>query len=255
MKLLSKSELLPVLIASLVTLALFLTMTLLGGSASAQGTPASKTTCSTIDLFGANIDPGNSVSVTIKEYNTTTCGAPSLHSIKLNRKPAWSSGVVPRECDVSNVVFKYVVDPSKGSGWKADQDDPGYATYTALPCSVSLSSRTMYDYGPFEANVEYSYNIGVVYEDNPNETYWYRSPGTGTSIGVGIVRRSHGVWISPTNLTIDEGGASKFYEVRLNTAPSSNVTVRMAEDGDVTLSHSSLTFTSVQLGKKANGNR
>ena len=125
----------------------------------------------------------------------------------------------------------------------ADQDDPGHATYTALSCSVSLGSRSMRDYGPFETNVEYSYNIGVVYKDNPNETYWYNSPGAGTGIGVGIVRRSHGVWISPTNLTIDEGGASKFYEVRLNTAPSSNVTVRMAEDGDVTLSHSSLTFT------------
>ncbi len=123
------------------------------------------------------------------------------------------------------------------------EEEPNLSNYNALPCRLSLQSRSFKDNGPFEPNQEYNYTIGIVYKDNTSETYWLHSDPTYAGIGVGIVRRTHGVRISPTSLSLDEGGASKFYEVRLDTQPSSNVTVNLAEDGDVTLSHSSLTFT------------
>ncbi len=53
-----------------------------------------------------------------------------------------------------------------------------------------------------------------------------------------------GVRISPTSLTVEEG-SSNTYTVKLNTAPSSDVTITVSgESGDVTVTGSPLTFTS-----------
>ena len=250
MTLFRKSEYLPFLIASLVTLALFLAMTLLGSPATAQSGPGHDDDCSTLSLFGGSIGGTNrqpNVSITLKEYNTDTstngCAPQRVHSLKLYRTPAWEQGNV-RTCDISGPGFNglFIWD-SANNGWKPDRGHSSYSDYTALPCSLSLSSRSMRDDGPFEPNLEYRYNIGIVMKVDPNTTHWWNSAGESGTIGLGIVRRTHGVRISPTSLSLDEGGASGFYEVRLDTEPSANVTVSIAEDGDVTLSHSSLTFT------------
>ena len=251
MKTLRKSEFLPVLVASLVTLALFLAMTLMDRPAIAQSDPEFDDDCTTLAFGTASIvgSPQHPrVSIGLREANTDTstngCAPQNVHSMKLYRSPAWSGGVTVRTCDISASKFDglFIWD-SANNGWKPDRNHASYSDYVALPCNLSLSSRSMSDVGPFEPNQEYHYTIGMVYKNAPSTIHWLYSDPTYAGIGVGIVRRTHGVHISPTSLNLDEGGASGFYEVRLNTAPSSNVTIRMAEDGDVTLSRSSITFT------------
>ena len=259
MKLLSKSELLPVLIAFLVTLTLILTMTLPGGHATAQSGPGHDDDCSTLSLFGGNIGgttENPTVSVTLKEYNTDTsttgCAPQQVHSMKLYRSPGWPDpdGNM-RTCDISDAKYDglFIWDSANYS-WKPDRSHASYSDYVDLPCSLSLSSRSMTDIGPFEPNVAYSYNIGMVYKRDPSTTHWWasmeegHSPSHNTSLGMGIVKRTEGVRVNPTSLEIDEGGVAGEYQVRLDTEPSANVKVSMAEDGDVTVSPSSLTFTS-----------
>ena len=60
--------------------------------------------------------------------------------------------------------------------------------------------------------------------------------------------RSYGVTISPTWLRMDEGGSGE-YTVKLDAAPSANVTVTVEGDsGEVTADPSSLTFTPSNFG-------
>ncbi len=57
-----------------------------------------------------------------------------------------------------------------------------------------------------------------------------------------------GVTVSPTSLTIDEGGSGA-YTLRLNTAPAANVTVTVGgASGEVTVAGSPLTFTPANHG-------
>ena len=172
--------------------------------------------------------------------------------MKLYRSPGWPDpdGNM-RTCDISDAKYDglFIWDSANYS-WKPDRSHASCSDYADLPCSLSLSSRSMRDYGPFEPNVAYSYNIGMVYKSDPSTTHWWasmeegHSPSHNTSLGMGIVKRTEGVRVNPTSLEIDEGGIAGEYQVRLDTEPSANVKVSMAEDGDVTVSPNSLTFTS-----------
>ena len=79
-----------------------------------------------------------------------------------------------------------------------------------------------------------------VVDASDEEAYAYNMPG-GVST-VSIDDDSAGVSVSPTSLTVDEGGSGS-YTIELDTQPTADVTVNIASGGDVTTSPSSLTFT------------
>ena len=80
-----------------------------------------------------------------------------------------------------------------------------------------------------------------VVDASDDETYAYNMPGGGSTVS-NIDEDSAGVSVSPTSLTVDEGGSGS-YTIELEAQPTADVTVNIASGGDVTTSPSSLTFT------------
>lgn len=54
-----------------------------------------------------------------------------------------------------------------------------------------------------------------------------------------------GFLVAPADITVTEGGAGSSFIVRLNTAPTANVTITLAGNPDITLGTTSLTFTTL----------
>ena len=76
--------------------------------------------------------------------------------------------------------------------------------------------------------------------------------GTTTQTYIVFVKRP-GVTVSPTELTVGEGGSGT-YTVALDTLPSGDVTVAISSDNaDVTVSSSSLTFSTSNWSAAADG--
>ncbi len=74
------------------------------------------------------------------------------------------------------------------------------------------------------------------------------SPHSAVARATPAAPASPGVTLSTTSLTVEEGG-SNTYTVKLNTAPTSNVTVTVGgESGEVTVTGSPLTFTPSNYG-------
>ena len=80
-----------------------------------------------------------------------------------------------------------------------------------------------------------------VVDASDEETYAYNMPGGVSTVSI-IDDDNAGVSVSPTSLTVDEGGSGS-YTIELDTQPTADVTVNIASGGDVTTSPSSLTFT------------
>ncbi len=113
----------------------------------------------------------------------------------------------------------------------------GYGGWMTMPgAGAATTSHTV---SGLTNNVSYTFRIRAV-NDVGNGAI--SDSVTATPVGAA------GVTISPTALTIEEGDSGE-YTVKLDTAPSANVTVTVGgESGEVTVDPSSLTFTPSNYG-------
>ncbi len=124
------------------------------------------------------------------------------------------------------------------TSWQYQQKaEGGYGRWITM--SGSGATTTTHTVSGLTNNVSYTFRIRAV-NDVGNGAI--SDKVTATPVGAA------GVTISPTTLTVEEKGRGE-YTVKLDTAPSANVTVTVGgESGEVTVTGSPLTFTPANFG-------
>ena len=89
-----------------------------------------------------------------------------------------------------------------------------------------------------------------VFESSENFTATLSNAGGGAAIGMPSTETititdndTAGITVSPTTVSVTEGGATADYTIVLNTQPTANVTISIMPDAQLTVSLSSVTFT------------
>ena len=151
--------------------------------------------------------------------------------------------------DDAGVVSLSAAQPEEGVALTATLSDPdgGVSGITWQWASVAstngawtdISGATSDTYTPASGDAGHYLRATASYDD---------AEGSGKSargVSDNPLAKAPGVTVSPTSLTVAEGGSST-YTVVLNTLPSGDVMVDIGSDNtDVTVSSSSLTFTTL----------
>ena len=151
--------------------------------------------------------------------------------------------------DDAGVVSLSAAQPAEGVALTATLSDPdgGVSGITWQWASVAstngawtdISGATSDTYTPASGDAGHYLRATASYDDAEG------SEKSARGVSDNPLAKAPGVTVSPTSLTVDEGGTNT-YAVALNTQPTGDVMVDIGSDNtDVTVSSSSLTFTTL----------
>ncbi len=126
------------------------------------------------------------------------------------------------------------------NGWELSYKKTGGSSTSVTISNAAATSHTLTG---LEAGTEYEIALQATHPFNPDPTASCPPGSRAKATGTTTAAATAGVTISPTSLTVEEG-SSETYTVKLDKAPSANVTITVGgASGEVTVAGSPLTFT------------